>query len=240
VKDDDVRLSFLHGNYVTLTNLSRAEIERIAGYHLSPLRISVHAADTELRKKMMGCAAAENLFDALETFANAGISMHFQVVLCKEINDGNHLDYTIKKLSQQKGAESLAIVPAGRTAFVSDKIKPFTASDAEKIIAQIETHQAIFREKLGKNFVFAADEWYITANKPLPNFCRYEDFPQLDNGVGLIKFFEEGFLSRERKFLREKKQARDDIPTKKPSAKSGNAAAPRATLLSRRCRFRLV
>jgi len=194
VKDDDVRLSFLHGNYVTLTNLSRAEITRIAQFHLSPLRISVHAADVELRKKMMGCAKAENLFNSLEILANAGISMHFQVVLCKEINDGEHLDYTIRKLSAQKGAESLAIVPAGRTAFASEKIKPFTAHDAEKIITQIEEHRAVFRKKLKKNFVFAADEWYIMANNPLPNFSQYEDFPQLDNGVGLIKFFEESFL----------------------------------------------
>jgi len=197
VKDDDVRLSFLHGNYVTLTNLSSREIKRIADYHLSPLRISVHAADLELRKKMMGCAAAANLFEALEAFGNAGISMHFQVVLCKGINDGTNLDYTIETLSKQRGAESLAVVPAGITRFRKG-LEAFTTAEAEAVIDQVEKRQAEFLKKTGKSFVFAADEWYIMTDRPLPKYNRYEDFPQLDNGVGMLRLFEYEFLQAKR------------------------------------------
>jgi putative radical SAM enzyme (TIGR03279 family) len=197
VKDDDVRLSFLHGNYVTLTNLSSDEIRRIADYHLSPLRISVHSADMELRKKMMGCDAAANLFEALNAFGNAGILMHFQAVLCKGINDGANLDYTIKTLSEQKGAESLAVVPQGITRFREGL--NFSAAEAEAVIDQVEKWQIHFLKKSGKSFVFAADEWYIVASRPLPKFNQYEDFPQLDNGVGMLRLFEHEFLRAVRK-----------------------------------------
>ncbi|MCL1843738.1 MAG: DUF512 domain-containing protein [Defluviitaleaceae bacterium] len=209
VKDDDPRLSFLHGNYVTLTNLTEKEIRRIAGYHLSPLRISVHAADLELRKKMMGCKNAGKLFDALAIFADAGIKMHFQAVLCKGINDGKHLDYTIKTLAALKGAESLAIVPAGITRHRQDlaPLEPFGAPEALAVISQIENFQKKCLKSTGRAFVFAADEWYIIAgfgmtnriNEPiertkcLPDYHQYENFPQLDNGVGMLRLFEHEF-----------------------------------------------
>jgi putative radical SAM enzyme (TIGR03279 family) len=196
VKDDDIRLSFLHGNYVTLTNLSHEEIHRIANFHLSPLRISVHTADLDLRAKMMN-RDSSNLFYALDTFGSAGIKMHFQIVLCKNLNDGENLDFTIEKLAAQRGAESLVIVPAGITRHRDGlhPLTPFTAHDAEKIISQIEFHQKKCRRQKGKTFVFAADEWYIMAQKSLPAYENYEDFPQLDNGVGMLRLFENEFLN---------------------------------------------
>jgi putative radical SAM enzyme (TIGR03279 family) len=195
IRDDDIRLSFLHGNYVTLTNLSHAEIKRIASYHLSPLRISVHAADLNLRARMMNSKNAANLFDALEIFANAGIKMHFQIVLCKNINDGEFLSQTIAALAAQKGAESLAVVPAGITRHRENlfPLEPFTPADAKKILAQINAAPR-------KSFVFAADEWYIIAGEPLPPYDFYRDFPQLDNGVGMMRLFEREFFSGDEKF----------------------------------------
>ncbi|MCL2577058.1 MAG: DUF512 domain-containing protein [Defluviitaleaceae bacterium] len=192
-KDDDARLSFLHGNYVTLTNISEKEVRRLAGYHLSPLRISVHAADLDLRKKMMSCENASNLFTALKIFANAGIKMHFQVVLCKGLNDGENLSHTISVLSAQKGAESLAIVPAGITRHREGlhTLSQFTPEEARAVLAQIKIESR-------KNFVFAADEWYIMAGEPLPPYEYYKDFPQLDNGVGMLRLFEHEFLSAQK------------------------------------------
>jgi putative radical SAM enzyme (TIGR03279 family) len=184
-KDDDARLSFLHGNYVTLTNLSDGEIRRLAGYHLSPLRISVHAADLHLREKMMGNKNAHNLFSALEIFASAGIKMHFQVVLCKGINDGDSLSHTISALAAL--AESLAIVPAGLTRHRQGlhPLAQFSPQEARQLLAQLQT--------FGEGFVFAADEWYIMAGLDLPPYEYYAEFPQLDNGVGMIRLFENEF-----------------------------------------------
>jgi len=198
VKDDDPRLSFLMGNYVTLTNLSREEAARIAGYHLSPLKISVHAADLDLRCKMMGTERARNLFDALEVFNQAGITLHFQIVLCKGLNDGAQLDYSIETLSKiQPGAESLAIVPVGLTKHRGGiaELEPFTKEDAVAVIKQVEKWQSRFRKEIKTAFVFLADEWYIMAGCELPEYESYEDFLQLDNGVGMIALFRDEFLS---------------------------------------------
>jgi putative radical SAM enzyme (TIGR03279 family) len=209
-KDDDARLSFLHGNYVTLTNLSEAEIKRLAGYHLSPLRISVHAADLDLRKKMMGTEAAGNLFSALQIFADAGIKMHFQVVLCKGVNDDDQLSHTISVLAAQKGAESLAIVPAGISRHRNGlyPLEQFTAEEARRVIYEIQ--------KYPKNFVFAADEWYIIAKENLPPYEYYADFPQLDNGVGMLRLFENEFMSA---------RTNANVPTKNIAIVTGLAAA---------------
>jgi putative radical SAM enzyme (TIGR03279 family) len=198
VKDDDPRLSFLHGNYVTLTNAGDREIKRITKYHLSPLRISVHTADAALRCKMMGNKNAGKLFAALDMFFRAGIEMHFQAVICKGINDGVRLDETIKRLLEYKpNAASLAIVPAGVTRFrgggAANGFGGFTKNDAAKIIAQVEDWQKKCRTAYGNAFVYAADEWYILAGLDVPEYEKYENFPQLDNGVGMLALFEREF-----------------------------------------------
>jgi putative radical SAM enzyme (TIGR03279 family) len=193
-KDDDPRLSFLTGNYATLTNMSVDEIQRIARYHLSPMRISVHAADFDLRRRMMGKAAP--LFEYLRTFNAAGITMHFQIVLCKGLNDGARLDETVKALlSLKPGAASLSVVPAGLTKHRGGlyPLTPFTAEDAAAVIAQAAAWQKKCRKKFGSAFVFCADEWYLLAGLPLPAYSHYEGFPQLENGVGMVALFEREF-----------------------------------------------
>ena len=199
VKDDDFYQSFALGNYITLTNLEDGDIQRIIKYRLSPLRISVHAGDMSLRCMMMRTVRAGYLFKLLERFCDAGIDMHFQVVLCKGINDGGQLDTTIERLLPLGDrARSLAVVPVGLTRF-RDGLYPltaFTAEDAADVIAQVEGWQRQLCEKLGRRFVFLADEWYVLAGRSLPGYDVYEDFPQLDNGVGMMALFREGFLRR--------------------------------------------
>jgi len=197
VKDDDIRLSFLHGNYVTLTNMDMDEVRRIAGYHLSPLRISIHAADADVRVKMMRQKKAADVFEKIEILSAAGIEMHFQAVLCRGWNDGEILDETIAKLSTVKGAASLAIVPAGLTEHREglELIQPFDFQSARAVVDKTEAKQNAFRVQRGNAFVYLADEWYILSERPLPNYDEYDGFPQLDNGVGMLKLFEHEFLA---------------------------------------------
>jgi len=194
VKDDDPRMSFLLGNYVTLTNLSVEEINRLAGYRVSPLRISIHAADLDLRAKMMGTDAARNLFNALDVFKAQGIEMHFQIVLCKGLNDGTQLDYTIGRLAEYRPlAKSLAIVPAGLTKH-RDGLYPlevFGREDARAVINQLVANNNQLKNSSG--FVHLSDEWYILAGLPLPSYEEYGSFPQLDNGVGILRLFQREF-----------------------------------------------
>jgi len=196
VKDDDPYQSFVLGNYVTLTNLSDDDIRQVVKHRLSPLRISVHAADIQLRQRMMGSPRAAKLFDALEQFSQAGLEMHFQVVLCKGINDGPALDYTIERLLQLgRGAKSLAVVPVGLTRYRDGlfPLEAFSSKDAAAVIAQVDEWQGKCLANVGSRFVFLADEWYVLAGKALPGYDAYEDFPQLDNGVGMMVLFEDEF-----------------------------------------------
>ena len=188
VKDDDFWLSYLMGNYITLTNLDDGDIQRMAHFHLSPLRISVHAADMDLRQKMMGNKKAGDLFKILDVFSDAGIEMHFQAVICRRLNDGEKLKETIDRLSRQPGAKSLAIVPAGITRH-RDGLYPLTQFSQDEAAAVINIVEGYKK----RGFVFAADEWYIMAKMFLPNLFYYRDFPQLDNGVGMIRLFEKEF-----------------------------------------------
>ncbi|MCL1988978.1 MAG: DUF512 domain-containing protein [Firmicutes bacterium] len=195
-KDDDIRLSFLHGNYVTLSNLSQAEVKRIAKYHLSPLHISVHAAAANLRCQILGNKKASYLFDYLEIFRRAGITMHFQIVLCKGLNDGKILDETIQSLLQlQPNAASLSVVPVGLTKFRQNLpfLQPFSREESQAVIKQVQKWQSHAMEKYGTAFVFCADEWYIKAGFekfPMPKYEHYEGFPQLENGVGMWAMFD--------------------------------------------------
>jgi len=196
VKDDDPYQSFAVGNYVTLTNLSDGDIQQVIKHRLSPLRVSVHTADMELRQRMMGSPKAAKLFAALEQFSRAGLDMHFQVVLCKGINDGPALETTIRRLLELGGsAKSLAVVPVGLTRY-RDGLYPleaFSRDDATAVINQVEKWQAKCHKNIGSRFVFLADEWYVLAGRPLPVYDEYEDFPQLDNGVGMMALFEDEF-----------------------------------------------
>ncbi len=188
-KDDDSRLSFLQGNYVTLTNLSQKEIENIARMRISPVNVSVHTTDPELRGAMMRNKSAGKVYEIMKYWAEAGIIMNCQIVLCRGINDKNQLDKTISDLSELYPAVgSLSVVPVG----LSDHreglypLTPFDKESAAEVIAQVRTWQNKLMEKTGTRFVYAADEFYLKAEQEIPAYEEYEDFPQIENGVGLI------------------------------------------------------
>lgn len=188
-KDDDSRLSFLQGNYVTLTNMKQEDIDRIIYYHLSPINISVHTTDLELRKYMLKNPSATKLFDYIKQFAKANIEMNCQVVLCKGINDGSYLNKTISDLSNFiPSIKSLSVVPVGLTKYRQnlEPLKAFDKQDALNVIDIINLWQTKLKQKYNNNFVFASDEFYLTAGIPIPSIELYEDFPQIENGVGMM------------------------------------------------------
>ncbi|MGE4214504.1 MAG: DUF512 domain-containing protein [Anaerotignaceae bacterium] len=195
-KDDDSRLSFLQGNYVTLTNMKQADIDRIVYYHLSPINISVHTTDLELRKKMLNNKNADKVLTHMETLANAGIEMNLQIVLCNGINDGDVLEKSISDLSKFfPHAKSLSVVPIGLTRYRDGlyQMKPFEKEDSEAVIDLIEKWQKKLKAEIGSSFVFIADEFYLTAQRKFPTVEAYEDFPQIENGVGMISLMRDEF-----------------------------------------------
>ena len=203
VKDDDYRLSFLHGNYITLTNMTDDDVARILQYHISPVNISVHATCPDLRKKMMNNPKAGRSLDFLQRLADGGIVLSLQIVLCKGYNDGEHLDKTIYDLSRYipygGGGCSLSVVPVGLTKYRKQRglagLEPLDVHDCAAVIETVNKWQDKLLTEKGARFVFAADEFYLKANLPIPPYECYEDFPQIENGVGMIaamgqEFFE--------------------------------------------------
>ncbi len=188
-KDDDSRLSFLQGNYVTLTNMKEEDLDRIIYYKLSPINVSVHATDLELRKFMLKNPNSDNLFKYLDKLYDAGIHLNFQIVLVKGVNDGAQLEKTITDLSKYATDQtSLSVVPIGLTKYRDNlfETSPFNKEEAKSVVDIIEKHQVILKEKIGTRFVFASDEFYLTGEIPIPPVENYEDFPQIENGVGMI------------------------------------------------------
>lgn len=193
-KDDDARLSFLQGNYITLTNLSKEDMDRIVLYKLSPINVSVHTTNKELRCKMLNNRFAGDALAKMDVFRDAGIEMNGQIVLCKGYNDRAELDKTIEDLSLYfPSMKSVSVVPIGMTKYRQNLtyVEPFTKEDAEYLIMQIEGWQMRLHAKLGSNFVFASDEWYIKAEKPIPSKDKYDGFPQIENGVGMVRSLED-------------------------------------------------
>ena len=189
-KDDDDRMSFFFGNYVTLTNLSDREVDRIIKMRISPVNISVHTTNPELRVKMMKNKHAGECLRYLKRFYDGGISMNCQIVLCKNINDGEELDRSLRELSAYAPlVESIAVVPTGLTAHREKlfPLEPFSPEDCEKVIAQINRIGEENLKKHGARLCYASDEWYITAGKPLPNEDYYEEYPQIENGDCMIR-----------------------------------------------------
>ncbi len=192
IKDDDYRMSFLYGNFVTMTNMVEADFRRIEQYHLSPLFISVQTTNPELRAKMLRCKRAGILLEQLDRLKEADVEYHSQVVLCPGINDGEELENTIREIAgRQPNAQSLAIVPVGLTKFRQDSypLRPFDASAAGKVIDQVEVWQQRIRKESGRSFIYLGDEFYFLADRPLPASEMYDGFPQLDNGIGLARNF---------------------------------------------------
>ena len=192
VKDDDYRLSFLYGNFITMTNMGERDFQRIAAYHLSPLFVSVHTTDMKIREKMLGTPRAAELMRQLDRLDEAGTEYHAQIVLCPGLNDGETLDKTIGDMMERRPqALSLAIVPVGLTRFREGcyPLTSFDKSGAAQVIEQVEKWQKKSRAESGKNFVYLADEFYLMAGIPLPEAEGYDGFPQLDNGIGLARSF---------------------------------------------------
>lgn len=191
-KDDDVRLSFLEGNYVTLTNLKDEDIDRLCSLRISPVNVSVHATDPDLRCAMLRNRFAGRLMSVMKRFAEAGIYMNAQIVLCKGINDGDNLKKTIFDLAElHPYIRSISVVPVGLTGYRQGlyELESFEKEDCSKVISQVTGYAEDFLTKLGTRLVYLADEFYIKAGEELPDFESYEDFPQIENGVGLMTTF---------------------------------------------------
>lgn len=191
-KDDDSRLSFLFGNYITLTNISEHEIERIIKMHISPVNISVHTMNPALRVRMMKNPKAGECLKIIKRFADAGIKMNTQLVLCPDFNDGEELLYSLSELSKLYPAvSSIAAVPVGLTKFRDglETLTPFNKKTAGDVIDIMEKFGEEFKEKNGTRLCFPADEFYLKAERPLPNGDFYEDYPQIENGVGMWTSF---------------------------------------------------
>ena len=188
-KDDDSRLSFLHGNFITMTNLRDSDIDRIIEMHISPVNVSVHTTNPELRVRMMHNKRAGEVLSYLPRLASAGISLRGQVVLCRGINDGEELTRSMTDLAALHPAmESVSIVPAGLTRY-RDKLfplEPYTPEEAGQIIDQVESFAKECLGRLGTRLFFCADELYLKAGRPLPAEIEYEDYAQIENGVGML------------------------------------------------------
>ena len=188
-KDDDSRLSFLHGNYITLTNLDERDIDRIIEMHISPINISVHTTDPELRVKMMRNKHAGEVLRYMRRLADAGITICAQVVLCRGINDGEHLERTMRDmLDYMPSLSSVSIVPAGLTRYRQKlyPLEPYTPEQCRDIIAQVNAVGDACVEQYGRRVFFCADEMYIRAGLELPDDEFYEDYSQLEDGIGMV------------------------------------------------------
>ncbi len=197
-KDDDSRLSFLYGNYVTMTNMSEKDVERLIEYRVSPVNISVHTTDMKLRETMLHNRHAGRLLRYMQMLYDGDISMNMQIVLCKHVNDGEQLTKTLMDLAAfHPKAVSVSVVPVGLTRYREGlyPLEPFTKEDASQVVAQVEALQAQFLETLGSRFVYLSDEFYLLAELPIPSAEAYEDFPQIENGVGMEASMEEEFLA---------------------------------------------
>ena len=192
-KDDDSRLSFLHGNYITLTNLEKKDIERIVDMRISPVNVSVHTTNPELRCKMMHNKRAGETLSYLKMLKDGGIEICAQIVLCRGINDGEELVRSLRDLAElfpQLG--SVAIVPSGLTAHRQGlyPLTPFDKESSASVIDTVERLCAEYFQKYGKNLFFCSDEFYLMAERELPSDEYYEEYSQLENGVGMLKLFE--------------------------------------------------
>ena len=224
-KDDDARLSFLLGNYLTLTNMSDREVQRIIDLRISPINISVHTTDPELRAMMLKNKRAGRTIDIMHRFAEHHIIMNCQIVSCPGINDGPALDKTLNDLAEMfPSVNSVSVVPVGVTKFREGlyPLKPYTQEQAGAVIDQVEAFAARHLEKQGTRLVWCSDEFYLIARRPLPEEDFFEEFTQLDNGVGMLRMLMEEFR-RGLKLMEPEEMAENGTPF---SIATGISAAP--------------
>ena len=208
LKDDDYRLSFLYGSYLTLTNLTEKEWRRIEQMRLSPLFVSVHATEPEVRIRLLKNERAGLIMSQLKWFQERRLQIHAQVVVCPGINDGKHLERTLLDLASFHQGEvpavaSAAVVPVGLTRFRPDldELSPVSQQKAIEVIAQVQQLQDKFRQEFGSTFAWLADEWFLIARQDIPPESHYEDYPQIGNGVGSIRLFLKQFQNTAREML---------------------------------------
>jgi len=201
VKDEDYRLSFLHGNFVTLSNTTEEDIKRIIGQRLSPLYVSVHATDDKLRRCIFRNEKLPPILPRLKQLTRRGITIHTQVVVCPGVNDGEHLEKTVDDLAAlAPGVASLAVVPVGLTKYRDrlPKLRTHSPDEAGSLIEYVTARQREFLKNLHTRFVWAADEFYVLAAREFPRISEYEEMPQFENGIGMVRHFITMFNRRRR------------------------------------------
>ncbi len=224
-KDDDSRLSFLQGNYITLTNMKDKDLDRIIRYNLSPINISVHTTNPELRCMMLHNRFAGKILDQIQKLYDAGTVMNGQIVLCKGVNDGEELKRTIRDLGQfLPYMESLSVVPVGISKHREGlyPLEPFNTEDAKEVLNIIHDFQNIFMEEYDTHFVHASDEWYILAGEDLPEEDSYDGYVQLENGVGMLRLQNVEFMEA----LNESSIEASEVHAKKLTIVTGKLAEP--------------
>lgn len=228
-KDDDSRLSFLQGNYVTLTNMKDKDLDRIIHYHLAPINVSVHTTNPKLRCTMLHNRFAGDILRKIKKLSDAGIEMNGQVVLCRGVNDGEELERTIRELTEFiPNMQSLSIVPVGLTKYREGlyPLEPFEKEDAKQVLGIIHKWQQYCMDRYGIHFVHAGDEWYLLAEEEIPGEERYDGYIQLENGVGMMRLLENEF----REALEQ--TPADDTIRRSVTLATGRLAAPLLTKLS--------
>lgn len=221
-KDDDSRLSFLQGNYVTLTNMKERDVARIIEYRLGPINISIQTTNPDLRCRMLNNRFAGESLKNMRRLYEAGIPMNGQIVLCKGVNDGKELLRSLEDLTEYlPHMESVSVVPVGLSKFREGlyPLEPFTKEDAGEVLKLIHAWQERCMKEYGTHFVHASDEWYLLAEQPLPGEETYDGYPQLENGVGMLRLLETEFMEA-------LKETQTDYGSKKLSIATGLLAAP--------------
>ena len=228
-KDDDSRLSFLQGNYVTLTNMSDHDLDRIIKYHLSPINISFQTMNPQLRCKMLNNRFAGEALKKVDRLFDAGITMNGQIVLCKGVNDGAELEFSIREMMKYlPNLESVSVVPVGLSKFRDGlyPLMPFTREDAKEVLATIHHFQREIYEKYGTHFIHASDEWYILAGEELPPEENYDGYLQLENGVGMIRLLLSEFQDAMEKLRKEQENDVILLKEQEVSMVTGKLAFP--------------
>ncbi len=233
--DDDARLSFLQGNYITLTNMSDHEIDRIIRYHLEPINISFHTMNPELRCRMLHNRFAGDVFPMIKRMKDAGIRMNGQIVLCRGINDGEELEFSLRAFEQYlPELRSVSVVPVGLTKYRENlpKLEPFDREDAACVIDRIERWQEYYMARYGTHLIHASDEWYILADRAFPEQERYDGYLQLENGVGMMRLLIEEVRGELASFSRSGGQ-RCGCRERRVTIATGHLAAPTLKMLVR-------
>ncbi|MHB0875294.1 MAG: DUF512 domain-containing protein [Anaerolineae bacterium] len=200
VRDDDYRLSFLYGNFITLTNLKPADWRRLYEQHLSPLYVSVHATEQPLRDRLLGLREKPPILEKLRRLADHGLRFHAQLVLIPGLNDGKHLERSLADLlGLGEAVLSVSVVPVGLTRFASAGLRRYSADEATTVVRQVAVWRRRFREAIGRATVYAADEWYLMSGQTVPGRRYYEGFPQAENGVGLTRLLLDRWASARRR-----------------------------------------